>query len=200
MDQSSPARDRICNAMLDLMETRPFEEVSITELCKRAGVSRTSFYRFFDSVYDVLQAIEDAYSHEIPGERAATSSLSEHLRPADARDYSETEFAEVIAQNFRVYRLITGANGDPSFKARMRNRVTRTMQQALEPALGTGPRAQAAATMLAGTRMYAMDWWAAHATEVDAAAYSRYVSELTVAAMNAMVDAARTSSQDLRAK
>ena len=200
MDRSHPTYDRICEAMLDLMETRPFEEVSVTELCARAGVSRTSFYRHFDGVYEVLQGIEDAYVDAFPGELRATSDLAGQLRAHTPASTAEEGYAELIARNFRRYRLLTGPNGDASFKPRMRNRVTRIMRQALEPELGSGPKTDVAVTMLAGTRMSAMDWWAAHATEVDAVAYSRYVSELTVAAMNAMVDAARTSAQDLRAK
>ena len=200
MPERHPARDAICDAMVELMESHPFESVTVTELTRAAGVSRRSFYQHFETVYDVLQAIEDDYIDAFPGELKATSDLSEQLREHGVASASEEAYAELIARNFRRYRLLTGPNGDASFKPRMRNRITRIMRQALEPELGSGPRTEVAVTMLAGTRMYAMDWWAAHADEVDAVAYSRYVSELTVAAMNAMVGAARTSSQDLRAR
>jgi AcrR family transcriptional regulator len=41
-------------ALLALMEAKPLSSINITELCKRAGVSRVSFYRNFASLSDIL--------------------------------------------------------------------------------------------------------------------------------------------------
>ncbi|MGN0707656.1 MAG: TetR/AcrR family transcriptional regulator [Faecalibacterium sp.] len=48
-------RECITTALLELMETQPFESIAITALTRRAGVSRTSFYRNFSSKEDVLR-------------------------------------------------------------------------------------------------------------------------------------------------
>ncbi|MBQ3567608.1 MAG: TetR/AcrR family transcriptional regulator [Anaerotignum sp.] len=42
-------------ALIDLMERKPLEEISITELTKKAGVSRMSYYRSFDSKQHILE-------------------------------------------------------------------------------------------------------------------------------------------------
>jgi AcrR family transcriptional regulator len=42
-------------ALVDLMEKKPLEEISITELTKKAGVSRMSYYRSFDSKQHILE-------------------------------------------------------------------------------------------------------------------------------------------------
>ncbi|MBQ2879953.1 MAG: TetR/AcrR family transcriptional regulator [Anaerotignum sp.] len=42
-------------ALIDLMEKKPLEEISITELTKKAGVSRMSYYRSFDSKQHILE-------------------------------------------------------------------------------------------------------------------------------------------------
>ncbi len=41
-------------AMIILMKLKPFKEISISELCTKAGVSRMAFYRHFNSIQDVL--------------------------------------------------------------------------------------------------------------------------------------------------
>ena len=54
-------RECIEAALILLMERRTFAEISISELVKRAGVSRTAFYRNYQSKEDVLQcALGDA--------------------------------------------------------------------------------------------------------------------------------------------
>ena len=42
-------------ALLQLMKKKSFSGISITELCEKAGVSRMSFYRYYESKQDVLK-------------------------------------------------------------------------------------------------------------------------------------------------
>ena len=48
-------RECIESALILLLENKTFAEISISELVKRAGVSRTAFYRNYQSKEDVLQ-------------------------------------------------------------------------------------------------------------------------------------------------
>jgi len=45
----------ITDALLILISKKPFEDISITELCAKAGVTRMSFYRNFSDKEDVLR-------------------------------------------------------------------------------------------------------------------------------------------------
>ena len=45
----------IITALLQLMQKKAFDRISITELCRKAGVSRMSFYRNFESKEAVLK-------------------------------------------------------------------------------------------------------------------------------------------------
>ena len=49
-----PPREAITQALIELMDEKPFENISITEVVQRAGVGRSSFYRHFSSKEDVL--------------------------------------------------------------------------------------------------------------------------------------------------
>ena len=50
-------RECIDTAMIYLMSEKPYESISISELTKRAGVSRTAFYRNYATKDDVLKEI-----------------------------------------------------------------------------------------------------------------------------------------------
>ena len=45
----------LAHALMDLMEKKPLEEISITELTQKAGVSRMSYYRSFTSKQHILE-------------------------------------------------------------------------------------------------------------------------------------------------
>jgi AcrR family transcriptional regulator len=49
-------------ALLDLAEEKPVSEIGVTELCRRAGINRTTFYNHYGNPVDVLSDIEqEAY-------------------------------------------------------------------------------------------------------------------------------------------
>ncbi|MBR2042626.1 MAG: TetR/AcrR family transcriptional regulator [Oscillospiraceae bacterium] len=47
-------RRYIILAFAEIMEKKPFHEVAVTEVCKKAGVSKNTFYRHFESLSDVI--------------------------------------------------------------------------------------------------------------------------------------------------
>lgn len=46
----------ITDALLLLLKKVPYNEISVTALCDKAGVTRMSFYRNFNTKEDVLEA------------------------------------------------------------------------------------------------------------------------------------------------
>lgn len=44
----------ITEAFLLLLKKKEYKDISITEICKKAGVTRMSFYRYFESKEDIL--------------------------------------------------------------------------------------------------------------------------------------------------
>lgn len=50
--------EKIQRTLIELMATTPIDEITVTELCKRSGVNRATFYYHYDSVQGVLLEIE----------------------------------------------------------------------------------------------------------------------------------------------
>ena len=45
-------------ALMELLNEKPFSEITITELCDKAGVYRTTFYSHYDNMLDLLNEVE----------------------------------------------------------------------------------------------------------------------------------------------
>lgn len=54
MKREAMVSEYITDALLLLMKRKDYKEISITEICGRAGVTRMSFYRNFESKEDIL--------------------------------------------------------------------------------------------------------------------------------------------------
>lgn len=58
-------RECLQTALIYLMNEKPFEKITITELVKRSGVSRTAFYRNYASKEDILKEFSDWFLKEL---------------------------------------------------------------------------------------------------------------------------------------
>ena len=78
-------REAIVTAVRELLEHRPFSDLSVSTISERAGVARSGFYFYFDSKYDVLAFIfKDAL--------AELDDLTHDFAPRDPQE-SPTAFA-----------------------------------------------------------------------------------------------------------
>lgn len=55
----------ICNALLECSKHKSFSEITVSELSKNYGISRTTFYRLFDNVVDILEYACDQMGQSI---------------------------------------------------------------------------------------------------------------------------------------
>ena len=99
-------------ALIELIEERGFEALTIGELTERAMVSRAAFYRNYQDKYDLVEQIfEEAMS-------ALLSAVGELGREHPAEVW--VRFFEHIAQYERLYRALLGRKGSPWFVRKMR--------------------------------------------------------------------------------
>lgn len=85
LDQSL-IRKYLTEALLQLMEKKNYDEISVSEIAKRAGVHRATFYRHFSSREDILRC-----------------SLSDILKEAEGdRNLLQKDFASFILPVFQT--------------------------------------------------------------------------------------------------
>lgn len=84
VSEKSAAQQRCFEtAMLELMDEKLFESISISELCRKTGLSRKTFYRLYEAKADVVyamidHAIMDAASY-VPNDSVSSGGLHKFL-------------------------------------------------------------------------------------------------------------------------
>ena len=71
-------------AVLELLETNPLGEITISDVQRRSTVSRSTFYRNFDSLEDVLALLCEAYDEEVIDAEKNDTRVVLHLSPVVA--------------------------------------------------------------------------------------------------------------------
>jgi AcrR family transcriptional regulator len=99
-------------ALVDLIEERGFEHVTVGELCSRAMVSRAAFYRNYRDKYELVEQIFD-------------EAMAEMTADDEGDDRSPGQrfagfFGHIDAYH-RLYAALLGRRGSPWFADRMRS-------------------------------------------------------------------------------
>lgn len=65
--RSAQSAELIYHGLLDCIQKKPFDRITVSDLQRASGVARTTFYRGFDNLSDVLYWKCDACFHEVLG-------------------------------------------------------------------------------------------------------------------------------------
>ena len=98
-------RHAIVQAVRELLEEKPFAELSVSTISDRAGVARSGFYFYFDSKYAVLAHIVGEAAHEL-------EELTQSFAPRGAEE-TPPAFAERMVRSAAVVY----AHNDPVMSA-----------------------------------------------------------------------------------
>src|SRR5258706_14387883 len=151
-------------ALIELIEERGFDALTIGELTSRAMVSRAAFYRNYQDKYDLVEQIFEEVISTMRGAIAATG-------PEQHPPQVWVKFFEHIAEYERLYRALLGSKGSPWFVKKMRASLADLVKEH-EHAPGVQPTADWPVLTFSDTfvpdlvsamLVEAIIWWLEHA-------------------------------------
>lgn len=98
----------IKKALFELMEAQPIGDITVTDICKGAGINRGTFYKYYTDPLDLLKQIENELFAEIQNvlkKSLVTGSNFEFL----------IKILEYTADNSALCSILFSSNGDKEF-------------------------------------------------------------------------------------
>lgn len=164
-------------AMLELLRDRPLGEINVSQLCRVAGIHRTTFYKHYSSVTEFAAAAFatwiDGLAPPVEGEPPATP-------PELIAAYEDTLTAMLdhIAGQRHMYRRLFAADGDVGFQRIVLDVLAVRAGEAHRRLAGAGRSIDldddTAARMVGGASAAALAAWAA-GEGTDARGHARAV-------------------------
>ena len=128
-------RKMMQDALLELLETRPLDKITVTDVCSAADVNRSTFYAHYTDVGQLLLEIEsDVIDHlpVMPG--APVSQPSERLLAI------LEGFFEYVCHNKRLFRILIVQLDNDNFGNRLVQAAIRAYSDTSPDALGLHDR------------------------------------------------------------
>jgi len=152
-------RNRLGDALIALMQEKPFDSITVQDLLERAGVSRSTFYVHYADKDDLLMSDADDFFEAISMALSAHGDKSDRVAPVQ-------EFFAHVAQARRFVNSLAAAGKLHENLELARGHFARGIERRLaELPRGSGiPAANrpAMAFALAGTLLALLDWWINH--------------------------------------
>lgn len=70
----------IKKSLLKLLNNAPLKSITVSELCREAGITRGTFYNHFYDVYDIYESIENEFFETIAAKLDGQKNLCARLR------------------------------------------------------------------------------------------------------------------------
>ena len=106
------ADDAIVQAFFSLLESKDFNKITVSDIIKKAGVNRSTFYRHYLDKYDILDQIK---KEAIPRGDVMMATFSNDRRPFDVlfnSDYIERFVPESYKQTLLTLLRVRTDNFD----------------------------------------------------------------------------------------
>ncbi|MBE6068801.1 MAG: TetR family transcriptional regulator [Clostridium lundense] len=114
----------IKNTLSDLIEEKGFNEVSVTDLTRRANINRGTFYLHYADKYDLLEQVEEELIKEIQEHTKSLDCLDLlNINLVSDSDPFTIKLLEYIKENASFIKAILGPKGDPMFRIKLKKLI-----------------------------------------------------------------------------
>jgi len=166
-------------ALIDLIEEKGFDAVTVGDIAERAMVNRTTFYRHYPDKYALVTGIFEEAVNQMFREIGPLPENVEGLLSSESTFDAEavqlyidsqlaawSAFFEHVTRHARLYRVMLGKRGSSWFAIQMRDYFAQAIRQRARTLSASGLRATndpnaAPAEFVIISLAYLLLWWAA---------------------------------------
>ncbi len=91
----------IRQALFDLMQEKPINKITVTDICKLADINRSTFYSYYEDVYSLLSSIQ--------------TELFENVVVTLSKEDWYSDLLRLVDENKDLCQVLIGPHGDSSF-------------------------------------------------------------------------------------
>ena len=109
-------RQMLLDALMALVEKKPFAKLSVTEITRTAGLDRSTFYLHYSGIHALLEDLSAFLFDELRSEIIAQGQVDVNQDPKALEAYVLIYFSHLDKYQ-KFYKRMLGKQGDPCFKS-----------------------------------------------------------------------------------
>ncbi|MEJ8766226.1 TetR/AcrR family transcriptional regulator [Oceanobacillus sp. HCA-5259] len=124
-------KQSIRDALIDLMEEKGFEAVTVKDITTKANINRGTFYAHYQDKFDLMDKCEDEIMFEMT--RIAEQNLPKLLEALESNNLISApnpiaiSMLKYINKNSKFMKAMLGPNGNLTFQSRLKDFLWKTI-------------------------------------------------------------------------
>ncbi|WP_196246228.1 TetR/AcrR family transcriptional regulator [Lacticaseibacillus zhaodongensis] len=115
---------RIKTAFLELLKTKTFEKISVSDISKAAGINRGTFYLHYVDKYALREHYEDELIDQVKRfyqEDFQETMVYQSVKANGVFTYPVVkDIVDLVAAEFELFKALLGPTGDPHFELQLK--------------------------------------------------------------------------------
>lgn len=99
-------------ALTKLLQTKPIQEITVTQLCQESGINRTTFYLHYQDAYDMLDSMQTEFYDEL---MVHLENVAFDMNGDMEIPLFLVEILKYLREHADICRIVVRTNGDDSF-------------------------------------------------------------------------------------
>ena len=130
--RTTQTRSRIKKAFTELVSEKGFNAITISDISRRAGINRGTFYLHFVDKQDLLEQLEEETIKDLANILLTPLPTSAHTDSDDIFPFEVLRKAlKYVVDDFAFISAIAGKGGDPQFSEKFKRLIDGLMEQGL---------------------------------------------------------------------
>ena len=126
-NKTTRTKVKIQRTLLELMEKKRFDNITVSDITDLAEINRSTFYRHYVDKYELLEVIEENILNDFREHHAKmlenVKKSTPLLKDFKFEDYinRNTHFLNLFEKRLPEFKILLSSNGDPEFNDKMYN-------------------------------------------------------------------------------
>ena len=139
--KSAQTKRHIVSSFLRLMDKKPWEKITVIEICRQADITRGTFYQYFGDIYDLVEQLEESLLTDL---QSRLDSIPAHVGTRYRTEDFLTKYDATAPRSFLVWfefcrdhrdaviALLDRKNGDAYFIKKLKNILKISIEKVME--------------------------------------------------------------------
>lgn len=140
-NKSAQTKRHIVSSFLRLMDKKPWEKITVIEICRTAEITRGTFYQYFSDIYDLLEQLEESLLNDL---KSRFDSLPPYVGTRCRKEDFLTKYDPTPPPSFLVWfefcrdhrdaviALLDRKNGDPYFVKKLKTLLKSRIEEVMD--------------------------------------------------------------------
>lgn len=139
--KSVQTKNHITSAFLALMQNKKWDKISVIEICRKAEITRGTFYQYFGDIYDLMEQLEQALLADLQARYAACVPKKQEMPASDQFlekfDYSPPRIFTVWFEFCQTHQeamlpLLDRKYGDTYFVKKLKGMIREYIEEMMD--------------------------------------------------------------------